>query len=223
MNETPSHFPNPKDAFLKAFQQYPSVNILELETPENRAMISFNYFLAGYNYLATSCSNKNLREHARIASLAFQRGMMSFRYTDSIGISARNNNITLVSEKPSILNVGFPGDIRNGLDAQVYMTQDFVGLAQTNPLDALAHVAFAISCVRDFASHRRWVDWENFSPRAQAAASELILDFLPGDEYWRLSSDIVDMAVAFPHGLRSLDRSMIYTRVSELPLYGNLI
>jgi hypothetical protein len=217
MSEIPLHVPDPSNAFLGALQKHSSVNDFEQHS-ENLWVTAVDYFRAGFNFLACSCSNNNLRAYARIVNMASQRGITNFMYTDAIGAAARYNNITLVSGKPRILNVGFPGDVRNGLEANIYLTKEFITLARTNPLDALAHVAFATSCVRDFASHRRWIDWPNFLPRAQAAAAEIIIDYVPGNEYWRLSPDILDMVAAFPRGINSLDRSMLYTKSSDLPM-----
>jgi len=222
MSEIPLHISNPHDAFLTAMKMHDLTDYNEA-TPEHKLVTSIDFFNSGFRYLARSCTNNNLKKQARIANLVFEQNAISFGFTGAIDLAADINNITLVSGGPSIVNVGFPKDIRNGLETRILMMNEFVTLAQTNPLDALAHVVFALSCVRDFGSHRRWIDWQNFLPRAQAAASELIIDFFPGDEYWRLSTDVINMVDAFPNGLKSLDPSMTYTKPSGLPLYGDLI
>lgn len=191
---------------------------------EKVAKVGADFFTAGVAYLANRGHDEYIQEVGTVAWWAVNQKRALTLFTDNMRVAAirlgipppvAHTEFSRNDEPKVICGVGRQGV--NILEiAYVLMPFEFVAKAQTNPIDALATMAWICSHVRDIANGRITVDPQYMTPRAGATEAHFLREAVRRHPKVPLSEDSQTKLSLYPEAIYSarLPKEALYKGIS---------
>lgn len=119
--------------------------------------------------------------------------------------------------EPHILFMGRKSGIQVVESAYVIIPPEFISTANTEPIEALASMAWVCSQVRDLENGRLTIDAPNFQSRAEAMEAHLLIEASRRHSDFTVPDKLKGLLRAYPQGAMSMPRKLRY----QAPQMGN--
>jgi len=215
------------DAFNVVAQQHfgigKTIENVQKAPLEKVARATGDFVSAGVAYLANRGYDAYLQEVGTVTWWAFNQRRVLLPVTNNMIDTAiklgvpRELAVTAFAtndEPHLILPFQSEGVIRLEPASYVLMPLEFVVKAQSNPIEALATIAWVGSKVRDLANGRLTIDIINIDPRADATKAHFLHEALRRHPATNLSDRYREACSLHPNGINSLPPEARYKGIS---------